>query len=170
MMNNFSDFVRQHAEEAQARYNQIEEESRKRLRSLIDRSRSQREETRKRVDDFFQSLRSQEVVDRLRSADIKAQVAEVRHEVLDLFGIASREELARLEDEVRTLRAELKKLRKAAPKKSAAKKTAAKKTATKKAQPKAKATKKAQPKAKATKKASAKAGNGKSAKAATAAK
>lgn len=137
MMNTISDFVRHRAEEAQTRYGQIEEESRKRLRSLIDRGRTRRDETQKRVDDVIRSVKSRELVERLRSADLKAQVAEVRHEILDLFGVASREDLARVEDEVRTLRADLAKQRKAqaASKKALARKTAPAKAKAGKVQP-----------------------------------
>ena len=157
-MSGFTEFVRQRAEDAQERVNSFEEESRKALRSLLDRSRQQREETTKRIDDFVKSLRSKEAVERLRSADLKQQVAEVRHEVLDLFGIASREELARLEDEVRTLREEVAKLRKAGKAKRTTRKAASKKAASKKAAPKKAAPKKANgksAKAKATPKAEA---------------
>ena len=157
-MSGLTVFVRQRAEDAQAKVNQFEEESRKAFRTILDRSRQQREETSKRVDEFFSNLRSKEAVERLRSADLKQQVAEVREDVLDLFGIASREELARLEDEVRTLRAEVAKLRKG--KKATTRKATTKKATTKKAAPK-----KAAPKKAAPKKATAKKANGKSAKA-----
>ena len=152
---NFSSFVRQRAEDAQSTVSRLEAEYRKTVKNIFDRSRSASDERRKQVDDFIKTMRDQDVLHRLRSKDVKRQLEELRGEILDIFGLATREQMATLTARIELLEHRLTttvSAKKAATKKAASKKTAPKKAATKKAATKRAATKKTATKKTATKK------------------
>ena len=114
---NFSEFLRRRREEARDRVSQLEGE------------------TRKRVEEILDTLKKQEILENLKTGELKTQFADLRSEVLDLFGLATREEVERLTKEVQDLQTSLKKAttRKTAKKPATKKATKAKKPAAKKA-------------------------------------
>lgn len=151
---NFSSFVRQRAEDAQTTVSRLEAEYRKTVKNIFDRSRNASDDRRKQVDDFFKTLRNQDVLQRLRSKDVKRQLEEFRGEILDIFGLATREQIATLTARIELLEHRL--TTASAKKTTKAKKTTAKKTVTKKATAKTAATKKAATRKAPTKKAATK--------------
>jgi polyhydroxyalkanoate synthesis regulator phasin len=139
--------VKGHAEEARTRVTKIEQDSRDAIRKLLERGRTSSGKSRERLDEWLETLRSREVIDRLSSADVKKQVQGFRKEILDLFGLATREEVQGLEKRLAKLDRQIAKL----AKKAAAKMATAKKAAARKAAPKSGKPKKAAPKKRATK-------------------
>ena len=136
----FASYVKEKMDEAQAKVMQFGEESQKIFKNLIERSKASQEEGRKRLEELVNFLSSNEFVDKLNQVEFRKQVGGFRQEVLDLFGLASSEDLTTVKEDLSSikegideLKGKLDKLEKklATPKKSTAKKTT-KKTTTKK--------------------------------------
>ena len=89
-----SDFVKGRTDEVQARFERLENESRDRWNEFTERGRKQGDDTRKKLDDLIGSL---------KKTDVRAQVEDLRDDLLEVFGLATQEEVARLRVEVAAL-------------------------------------------------------------------
>lgn len=109
-------FFREKATLAQTRVQALEQSAGRYLSELVDKGRQASELQRKKLESLVEGIRQPELLEKavafLRSAELRERLhtpevarrfAELRSELLDLFGLATREEVDRLKAELAAL-------------------------------------------------------------------
>jgi len=113
-IDHISEFVKERREQAKGRF---EAQSRRHLEEMLKRGRSHGEDAQRKLEDALEALKD------LKDVDVRKQVESLRAEVLEVFHLAPREDVERLEAEVARLRADLARTRSARKVKTAPKTT-----------------------------------------------